>query len=723
MERNQVVELRENVTGCMAEYESLLNEAGMCVEAQQINQKIDEFCQGLFQVLFTGVFSAGKSTTLNALMHQKLLYVSINPATPVITRIINGDDSNIAVVTFRDSSRPDKTMTIEEFAAEYRLTESDPGKFREIKYVTIQRHLPTETVIFADSPGLQNNDIDSAIANEFATKADAIVFLMNATKAMDMSERDYIRKNFEKRGLDNVFFVVNWYNLVSPVEDAEFKQKLLFDLKDVFTDKDGVFNEELYNSRVFFVDSFTSECARTGSPKVYRKGTKLIEEIVPMEEDEYTGIPEFETSLYKFLQSSDKDKAGYRGYLPKMAAMYKATSQTVEQFKEDSGKNLEELRGSRDAQKKAIDEISKVLDALQHSYDNTITQIMVCAQDAYNSFVTSTMNNWQPYFQNCEISFGMKEIGKITALKTRYKISDILSKNKVAEDEREQIKIQRDKEFQEIMKPISDAIEQYIQSESGKMTDMIMVDSNVAIKRLEEDIERYCDQIEQIDTSGIDLQKIIENIKGGKVDQTAVTGDFNLAQVLIAALMFTNLDEAVDGIVGGKESWGEYLKKVLGKEIKELVLAFVINLFTGVGWVYYVFRAVWGVITLNTRSSEYGQKMVMASKEATVQGLMDQKDEFAVKMRAAFSKVLNGDFAKFTKEIKDQMAQKNEQLQELIENLEKEGFDVENELSRLESVKEKMVKVFNTYAEYVGVTKRTEEQILDYAVELNSGLK
>ena len=102
MERNQVEKLRADVTGCMGRYEEQLRQAGMELQADQIGQKIREFREGLFQVLFTGVFTAGKSTTLNALMHQKLLFVSINPATPVITRIVNGEDSEEAIVTFRD---------------------------------------------------------------------------------------------------------------------------------------------------------------------------------------------------------------------------------------------------------------------------------------------------------------------------------------------------------------------------------------------------------------------------------------------------------------------------------------------------------------------------------------------------------------------------------------------------------------------------------------------
>lgn len=446
MERNQIEKLRADVTGCMGRYEEQLRQAGMELQADQIEQKIREFREGLFQVLFTGVFSAGKSTTLNALMHQKLLFVSINPATPVITRIVNGEDSEAAIVTFRDESRPEEKMTIREFAAKYQLEAAEPEKFRAIKYVTIQRKLPSETVIFADSPGLENTDIDSEVANEFAGKADAIVFMLNATKSMGKNDRAYIQK-FERRGLRNIFVVVNWYNMVQEQDEASFQEKLQFDLRDVFSDEKGVFDEELYRQRVFCVDAFTSECARTGNPKKIRKGVKFAEIPVAPEEDEYTGIPEFEEALYGFLQSSDKDKAGYKGYLPRMASMYAATSQSVEKFRTDSARDQEELQAQRDAQQKVIDDLTDTVKDIGRSFDNAVRQIMVNAQSAYTAFTTSVANNWEGYFEDCNIPFGAGEIAKITWLKTKYKFADLFGGGGDDEDERKQIEMMREESF------------------------------------------------------------------------------------------------------------------------------------------------------------------------------------------------------------------------------------------------------------------------------------
>lgn len=719
MEKSQIEQLRANVTQCMERYGEQLREAGMSEEAEQISQKITEFRNGLFQVLFTGVFSAGKSTTLNALMHQKLLFVSINPATPVITRIVNGEDSDHAVITFRDENKADETMTIQDFAQKYRLEVEDPEKFREIKYVTIQRKLPTETIIYADSPGLENTEIDSKIANEFAKKADATVFMLNATKAMGENDRKYVQDHFERRELSNVFFVVNWYNMVQPQEEEGFRKKVEFDLHDVFLDKEGRFNEKLFNSRVFYVDSFTSECARTGTPKQVKKGTKREEVPVPPEEDQYTGIPEFEEALYTFLQSSDKDKEGYRGYLPRMASMYKLTKQSVEEYAANSSKSLEELQAQRDAQQKVIVELTDTIDGIGRAFDNAIREIMVNMQSAYGMFITSVGNNWNAHFEQTEVRFGAGQMAKVIALKTKNKFQDLFGRSGGLTQQ--EIELVREKDFQEIMSPVSKAIEQYIESEVLKMNNQIEADSTETIERLGKEIEAYCRDISEMNMQGIDIRQILGNLVGSKnLDTSAVSGDFNLAQVLISSVLFYNVDDAVTDIVGGKQPWGAFLKKTLLKEMQDVMIASIIGLFTGVGWIYYIARFVWGMLTIKKQGGEQGRKIIIGSKEPTVQALVNERDKIAAEMEEKFAEKLHQNCVSFTREFKAQLEEKQEQLDKLIDDLNQEGFNREEKLAHLESVKEELVKIFNEISLMVAGRGYTEDQILEHAAGYSS---
>ncbi len=254
-------------------------------------------------VFFVGGFATGKSTLINALTRRQLLKTSLKAETAVLTRIINGKNSDMVTVTYRDPERPDTVMPYEKFKKDFRLDSEDPDKFKEIAYVTITNEMRNKSVTFVDSPGLDHTETDNEVSNVFADKADAIVMVLSAAQMGKDSERKYIQTRFAGRGLRNVFFVINWYNLLKPEDEAEFPKQLKSLIGCVFTDADGNFDEELYHQRVFFVDAYTSECARLGWSKKEKKGNRFIEVPIAPEEDAYTGVPELEQALYQYLDS------------------------------------------------------------------------------------------------------------------------------------------------------------------------------------------------------------------------------------------------------------------------------------------------------------------------------------------------------------------------------------------------------------------------------------
>ena len=328
MNQTTTLALRDEVLQSMMAYTHTLRQLGMDEQAEMMDNKIVEYTQGLFQVMFTGPFSAGKSTALNALTRRQLLKTSIKPETAVLAKIVNGKNSNMVTVTYRDSSRPDSVMPYEKFKSDFRLDEKDSDKFKEIAYVTMTNEMRNQAVTFVDSPGLDHSETDNEVSNVFADKADAIVMVLSAAKLGSDNERAYIQKRFAGRGLRNVFFVINWYNILKAEDVEAFPEQLKNLIGCAFTDANGNFDEELYNQRVFPVDAYTSECARTGVPKQERKGIKFIETPVAPEEDAYTGVPEFEKALTEFLDSPEKEKTAFEIYLPQVARYYTSRQRT-----------------------------------------------------------------------------------------------------------------------------------------------------------------------------------------------------------------------------------------------------------------------------------------------------------------------------------------------------------------------------------------------------------
>jgi len=355
LSKKTVEELRNEVISLMEEYDSQLKVLDMVRQSRLLKEKMEEFRQGIFRVLFTGTFEAGKSTTLNAVMHQKLLDTSITPENPIVTRVVNGImDSDEVTVSYRDKSA-DKVMSLESFQRMSRLDAKNKEKFNEILYVTIVRRLPIDTVIFVESSGLDDMNMDDFFATEYAWKAEAVVFMIKATEPLKKSEQAYIQKYYERRGLTNVFIVVNWWNMVRSEEEKAIKEKIRNDLQLVFEDEDGVFNEDLYNKRVFYVDAYTSECCRTGTKKTILAGRKEIEVDLDETDDAASGIPEFERVLMDFLRSSGRDRDRYISYMNRMAGMYQESCDSIEERKKALASSLEDLKKKEEALSESIE--------------------------------------------------------------------------------------------------------------------------------------------------------------------------------------------------------------------------------------------------------------------------------------------------------------------------------------------------------------------------------
>lgn len=105
--------------------------SGMNTEAKLLVQKSEEIKQGVFNVLFTGVFSGGKSTLINALVGRKLLPTSIKPEIPTISKIWFGTPNEKVTVVYsfdkeksaRKGKKPGEReqITLGEYQQEYRL--------------------------------------------------------------------------------------------------------------------------------------------------------------------------------------------------------------------------------------------------------------------------------------------------------------------------------------------------------------------------------------------------------------------------------------------------------------------------------------------------------------------------------------------------------------------------------------------------------------------------
>lgn len=657
-----VTALRDAICGYMEKYAQELEAMELQNEAESVRGKIDDYQKGLFSVLFTGGFSAGKSTTLNALIRSDKMHTSSNPETPIITKLVNGIDDGNVQIFFRDSTLPPLTVTANAFYTGYRVDTSNPDKYKEVDFAVIRIPMANPAVQFVDSPGLQNSDVEDRIAGEFSNKADAIVFMVNAVKPFEAEERKYILEHYVGRHLRNVFFVINWYNTVTNGEE-EFKQRVHNILDDVFTDENGRLDQELFDRRVFYVDAYQSECSRCHKPYIVKKGMKRVEETP---DDTYTGIPEFETAMNTFLSSSDKDRDGYRKYLySEMAVMFVNAENNRNEQLEKLQMGLNELIEQKAKSEKELKELKRTVDRIQSVVKTTSQQILLSVKTSYIAFVNSVEADWSSYFSENKVRFGLWDMTKIAAYQGKNAIVDLFKRNGITDEEA----LARDKKFQELSKPIIDGVTQYLDSKRSVLSDNIGIGVSDASKKLAQEINDLADDLGEYGTviSKDELMQIL--MQSMDLNVGKFRGKANLGQLIIA-LLFTNPDNAVEAL-SGTMNWGAFLKDVLVTQIVEVIMSSVVYLIFGpVSLLYFLARAVLTVLKINKSGQKSADALLDKMKENVVKEMRSEKtiasavNNVEIKLRKGLNKI-----SEVTKHWVASAEQKQTQINRLIQKI------------------------------------------------------
>lgn len=333
-----------------------------------VRKKMDDLRAGQFKTLVMGKFKTGKSTLINCIVGKEMMASKAIICTGVVAVVEHGDNTDQAKLVFTDGH--EEYMPLEQFSKEYQLSDEDydslesgihPNRFADISHVVMcsNNKLFSDGFRLIDSPGWDMDNTPTQATYKYLLQADAIVFMLSAVSLFSEREREFIAETFANKGCRNLFFVVNRINQVAPIDLVEsyVKPAVKNGLKKVFTDKNGVFDEELYNKRVFFVDAYSGYCARTKTPVSIMVGKKKILVEADIED---SGISEFEEALREFLNSDDRIHASIASFSELMTDSYRkickqvaldqvAIRQTKEQQKNNYRLADEHLRKAEDS--------------------------------------------------------------------------------------------------------------------------------------------------------------------------------------------------------------------------------------------------------------------------------------------------------------------------------------------------------------------------------------
>ena len=196
-----------------------------------------------FFVLIIGAFSSGKSSLINALIGEELLPTGFLPETAVIGELHYGEKKRITLYPkkgmWEGGDQPfDLTETTSEEIEKYvslsaddaiNTMEEEDGCTKAInsKFEKMVIYWPLEIlkdgVVLVDSPGINDPYCNDHIVNEYLPQADAIVYVMDSTKAYQGTDREQLTA-INEIGLNNIITGYTFYDIV--VKQSRNPEKL-----------------------------------------------------------------------------------------------------------------------------------------------------------------------------------------------------------------------------------------------------------------------------------------------------------------------------------------------------------------------------------------------------------------------------------------------------------------------------------------------------------------
>ncbi len=659
-------------------------------EVNALDEHLRNLHEGVFQVVFVGGFNAGKSTMLNALMRKELLQAHVNAETAVIAKIVFNAKEEKAIVYKLDKEGRRTTIehTIADFFEIYRVDQNNPNKFEDVEYAQLrqtQDGIGGSLVQFVDSPGTSNSAADDAKARKIAKKASAVVYLINAVMPFRDEDKQYIREHYAGQGLKNLFFVINRYDSVQPAQQDALKQNVRNQLHDVFT-VDGRFEQELFESRVFYTNAFGSLNTRLGRKTKTAYGEFLLD-------DDDTGVPEFEKALGTFLTADDRDKSAFAAYVPKLSAMYTlAKAKTAEQI-ERYAEGKADLERKRDELDAAAVQVERVLSGIQDSCNIIAGELVRDIQRDYEGYVDLLAREWDEYFSDPNVLKNAK-------FNLWTFVQMVFTKGEAKKNE--------------LAKPLMEAVGSYFKNKEKVFQRDLEQSVLAATTKLENSFKNYQQQLEKIDCP-VDVDEILRNIAGtlgGSVSVAPGATAPNIFQIILG-LLGADLDIMIGGLVN-TDSNLKAITNFIVANVSEIIFT---NLFGPVGWVVWGVRTIYAIINGGKQSA---QKLLLGMKDSTISGLRGAKASFAAEMERTVGGTILRVGEEFSVGYKTELAGYQESYAQAIADLDSANFNLSDEEERTKRQLEKMVDLISHISQLTGGKVLSESDVLARAEEKRS---
>lgn len=498
---------------------------GMGTRANALQAVAGGLRESRFVTMFMGTFNNGKSTVVNALLGSRRLHVAVLEATAVISKVVYGPNEDAVTVFYNDGS-PCRVVSADEFMRDFKLNNEERkivncssgvvDRFANVDYVQLESAdaLFRDGVQFVDTPGLSASLERTERTEAFTDRANAVVYLLNAVQLFSTDDKEHIYRLFvrPKEMPKNVFFLVNKIDLVDEYELEEVRELAYENLEPVFT-RDGVFDSDLMNARVFFVNA---------------KGA-LIARMQGLE-PEGTGISEFQEALEAYLTSDDRVVDAYRPALANMAAAYVEAKENSQRARRSLSAGPEKLRARAKDSKRLLDDLEHDIERMSREVNATKRNVTLKVFASLHTFLSEgLLDAWEGKAEAYDKKFGVTQMVKL-ALPTD------------------------NKKKEELLRPMTDYIHEFVSKELKDWADQIESLIQPDLQDLEEELESQGEEFE------LHLSQIMSMFDGVGEAAWGEAGKPNPVQIALS-LIQGDVSSAVQNAAGGNFTWGEYVSR------------------------------------------------------------------------------------------------------------------------------------------------------------------
>jgi small GTP-binding protein len=223
-------ERKAAIRGVLADLASAAEAAGLPSVARDVREtRLPKLDDERFTIVVLGEFNHGKSTFINALLGGPVLPTGITPTTAVLAHISQGAKVAATLVLESGERKAVDVKKLAEWLTVEGLAEKQADKKGQgVHHVELTHPagILDERVTIVDTPGVNDiNEQRAEITYGYLPRADAAVFLLDATQILSASERQFLEERILRSSRDRLIFVVAKADLL---DAAELEETLAF---------------------------------------------------------------------------------------------------------------------------------------------------------------------------------------------------------------------------------------------------------------------------------------------------------------------------------------------------------------------------------------------------------------------------------------------------------------------------------------------------------------